>query len=348
MRRVGNNFEPIDGEALLNELKNQNSEPENKTVSNEKAEVVILKSTPKPAAIEARRRQSIMDNPKVPFIFNAVDGTVHDKDCPLAKKIPGKCFRAAYKLPRDKEKICPSCFKMAMVRLMVGNNRKHISAYCKFFERIGFGKGTLYQLAVRNKTSLLEISKDQIKLKTNEDKWILIINNDKIELWHNNYYVCEDNSRILYDTYHKQAVYKKNSPLECKVLSDIILNYSWHKHIELIKAEKAHKKLLEQLKIQWKTRINYQIIKRGFFKTKITYIDIGEKSMSLFNEADIKVYQTRTKKDDLSHIYPVCFCKVKHKDLPIFKRIMNELKQMSMCEEYQEYVSYCFEKNNSI
>ena len=170
MKRVGKNFEPIDGEALLNELHNQKSESEDKADSEAIVNPVIPKRKPNTVSDESRRRQSIMDNPKVPFIFNAVDGTVHDKDCPLAKKIPGKCFRAAHELPKDNEKICPNCFRMAMVRLMAGSDRKHISAYCKFFKRIGFGKGILFKLAVRNKTSLLGISKNQIKLKVNEDK----------------------------------------------------------------------------------------------------------------------------------------------------------------------------------
>lgn len=347
MKRVRKNFEPIDGEALLNDLHNPKSESKNSAGSETIVKTVVPKRKPNTVSDESRRRQSIMDNPKVPFIFNAVDGTVHDKDCPLAKKIPGKCFRAAYELPKDNEKICLNCFRMAMVRLMAGSDRKHISAYCKFFKRIGFGKGILFKLAVRNKSSLLGISKDQINLKVNEDKWILIINNNKVELWHNNYSVCEDNTRIIFDTYHKQAVYYMNGPHGCVVLADIILNYSWKKHAETKKAEQARKQKLEQLIKQWETRINYKILKRGLFKTRITYIDIDKKSMSLFKKAEIKVYGIRTNKDNLSPIYPVRFCKVKHKNVPKFKRIMNELRQMSYNEEHQNYISFCFDKTNS-
>lgn len=138
---------PIDGEALLLKLQNKN------VADNEPAPVEEPEPEPvNPKADELSRRQSIKDNPRNLFILDARDGTVHDKDCPLAMKIPLSCFWGRSKLPGTKEEICPECFARAMVRAVAGCDNKHIDEYCGFFRRIGFGKGILYRLCAQKQT----------------------------------------------------------------------------------------------------------------------------------------------------------------------------------------------------
>ena len=330
MRRVNKSFVPIDGDALLYELQH----PETEQSSQEPEQNIII---PIPTA-DMRRRQSLMDNPKNLYICDTRSGIVHDKECNLVAQIPDVCFIAMQKLPRDIDRICRTCYRKALIRTSIGNDRKHMDGYLYFFNNVSFSNRALYRLFIKNKTSLFEVSKNNIKLKVNVDKWMLIKNNGILELWHNNYYICEDFSRVMSDTYHKQAQYRLNDEQGGKVLTDIMCDYSWEEHRKKMIAKKKRLELHEKLNREWQGKTNYFVDKHGIFRSKILYFDINNESEELFVEAEIKVRQLYEQRSGMHLNYPLRCCKVRRKDLEKFKSVMNELKKMSFCEKYQDYV----------
>jgi hypothetical protein len=235
-----------------------------------------------------------------------------------------------------------------MVRAVAGGDNKHIDAYCGFFRRIGFGKGILYRLCAQKQTRLLGIDRDSVRLKVNDDKWILVKTENRAELWHNDYFVCEDYSRIFYDTYHRQARIRLGGSQGARVLADIIFAYSWEEHILILKEKEALRRLREELQAKWKNRVNYRVEKRGLFRTKVSYVDIGTSSLELFREEGVKVRFINRRRRRPDESFPRRGCRIKHRDFEAFRKVMLKLRQMSFCEEHKRYVDCCFEKTERL
>ena len=99
---------------------------------------------------EARRRQSLMDNPDNLFVCDMRTGIVHDRDCDQIKQIPDSCFSVAKWLPLEKNRICINCFKKALIRTSVGSSRKYIDNYHHFFNSLDYLSNTMFLQIIRS------------------------------------------------------------------------------------------------------------------------------------------------------------------------------------------------------
>lgn len=289
---------------------------------------------------EARRRQSLMDNPDNLFVCDMRTGIVHDRDCDQIKQIPDSCFSVAKWLPFEKNRICINCFKKALIRTSVGSSRKYIDNYHHFFNSLDFTEDLLYKLFIENKTSLIRIDMNSVTLKVNEDRWIIVKNNNVIELWHNNYIVCNDYSRVIQNNYHRQGTFPQNGSEGAKEVIAVVCNYSWDTHIYKKNRYDARLKYYEA----WHGSSNYFVEKQGRHKTKVLFVDIKDKSKKLLCEAGLKVKFYNEYNNTAYLKYPLRCCKVNSKDFKTFKKVMDKIRETGACDDYYDYATNWFKK----
>lgn len=293
---------------------------------------------------EARHRQRLMDNPDNLFVCDTRSGIVHDRDCKQVKQIPDNCFSVAKWLPYDKNRICINCFKKALIRTSVGSSRKYIDSYRHFFSSLGFTEDLLYKLFIECKTTLISVDMDSVTLKVNDDRWMIVKNNNVIELWHNNYIICDDFSRVLQNDYHLQGAFPQNGSEGAIELISVVCNYSWDAHRMKLEDKKYRYDAKAKYYDAWNGSSNFFVEKQGRFKSKCLYIDIKDKSKQLFKKAGISV-KLYNKYNSTAYLkYPLRCCKVKNKDFKNFKMVMNEIRRIGACDYYYDYVVNWFKK----
>ena len=143
-----------------------------------------------------RRRDSLMDNYRMLYAYSKMDRVLHDRDCPYVKEIPDKSFRMADDFVRGMT-LCPLCMQRGLIRHGVGDDRRRLADYERFFGRIGLSESELYSLMIVHKAQLKWINKDMMQIRVNEDTWRVLFKGERVELWHNNYSRLEDFSRSM-------------------------------------------------------------------------------------------------------------------------------------------------------
>lgn len=186
-----------------------------------------------------RRRSSMLDNRKYRYIIDQRNGIIHDRDCDYQKRIPDSAFDMLEDIEPESN-VCRACREAAYIRHAVGNDGKRIGWYKNFFRRVNASLKSIHTLCLENQAKLFMEDLDTLCVKVNEDRWKIRINTGiDVTLYHNNYVLLEDGSRLFVDGYHEQM-----SGAYYHALS-MIFNYTWDKHLKG-QEEKKKKELLEQ------------------------------------------------------------------------------------------------------
>lgn len=239
--KVSRNYVRQDFSDLLNELQGvpvvQESEVE-KDIP-EKKEV-------KSVDLAFRHRASLMDNPKMLYAYSSKSQVLHDRDCFRVVEIADVDFRMLTEFRVDM-KTCPMCYRRAMIRSGVGDDRRRMDAYERFFNQVGVSNRDLYTLLIENKARLKWINNDVMQLRVHEDSWQIRRDKDGLELWHNNYIRLEDMSRHFKEGFHRQTDLGNNSVHN---IIRVILSYDYGVHMaqKEFKTNKqlAHEELLKE------------------------------------------------------------------------------------------------------
>lgn len=181
-------------------------------------------------------RQSALDNRKNLY-FHSKDGTyAHDRDCQLLKKITDGKFAASPELPPDKI-VCTNCAKILYIRIGCRSNNKEIPILNHIFTKHEVKASQLWKFIEEGNLEFHAKSLEEMTVIGEEDTWkIDLTNQNKLQLWHNNYVRTSPTERYITEGFHNQGI--ENASL--LVLLRFIEGYSWKKHLqaENIKKEK--------------------------------------------------------------------------------------------------------------
>lgn len=184
-----------------------------------------------------RRRESLMNNNQNKYIYSSKLNLLHDKDCTIAKQISDDEFEMLSELDLSKS-ICEKCHRMLLLRTAIANDdQKNIHEYYKFFKGAANNK-ILHTLIIDNNAKFEftdNYLKNCIKIKVNEDTWLLKKDSKgNFSLYHNNYVRLEGNKRNFISGYHLQR--DKNqlkNPKSVYYLITLICGYSYDEHLDI-------------------------------------------------------------------------------------------------------------------
>lgn len=220
MPKVLREYERQDFTELLNEL--QGSNEKNKVnVNNKKDRNVNV------VDIAKRKRSSLIDNPKMLYAYSSKYKVLHDRDCPYVKDISDKEFCMSSMFIKDMRH-CSACYRKSLIRNGVGDDRRRMVAYERFFNQLKVSNKDLYLLLIEHEAKLKWINNDIMQVHLKDDTWRIIRSAGQLELWHNNYICMDDLTRHFTDKFHKQNFC--DFPTFHTLLM-LMLNYSWECHV---------------------------------------------------------------------------------------------------------------------
>lgn len=220
------------------------------TMMNEKVNLSLLESTSRTARINASfvieyqgkeidietqrlisKRASALEDNRIRFVFAKNDNYVHDKTCEQVEKITYWNFDASEKLPMGRE-LCPRCRKRLLVRSAIKTDTKRFAWYIRFFEKGQTSSRILEKYLGGGKAELHMDVLDELKIKYNEDTWIIQMGADGLcSLRHNNYVMVGERERYITSGFHVQ----KHHPPYLPGILAYIDGYDWKKHLEVKK-----------------------------------------------------------------------------------------------------------------
>lgn len=71
----------------------------------------------------SRRRQSLLSNYNNKYAYSRTKKIIHDRDCRRVREIPDVDFEMMSEFDRSMN-TCPDCYRKAVVRYGIGDNRK--------------------------------------------------------------------------------------------------------------------------------------------------------------------------------------------------------------------------------
>ena len=174
------------------------------------------------------RKQSLLDNKNIRFMYDIDESIYHDKSCSLVKEIQLEQIRGSENPPKDK-KPCPDCMMDMLIRKGCKDDFKNVGLYKYFFNKGSVDVDVLKEfLKDRNACFRIE-SVNKLKMTYNEDTWYIETDGrgNFIKLWHNNYKVDRKGRRhISSDEYHEQK-----TEMAVSVLTAVhyIMDYQYNK-----------------------------------------------------------------------------------------------------------------------
>jgi hypothetical protein len=167
-------------------------------------------------------RQRMMSDEQVRFLYaegaGEQDGFLHDKSCPIARKIPDAALRASKTYRLDKRQ-CPQCAVKAYVRLGA-RDFYNFRTYQRLFETMHLHQGHLRQMYVGYGMQTMARS-EGLMIWDKEDVWQLEARgrNGETRLLHNNYHMKPDGTRVFTAGFHEQLAHV-SAPYAIKTIAD--------------------------------------------------------------------------------------------------------------------------------
>lgn len=166
------------------------------------------------------------DDSKVKFIVSRKDDVLHDRTCKNVSKISMLDSEYLSQLPEN-AKLCPCCNFTAIVRNSIRLGER-VDVYINFLGKVGATLEDVELLLLKHGAYLKWKDFTTLQLKVHDDYWLVKYCGDSIELFHNNYIVDENGSRIFGKGFHSQAIPgERNFQNACKVM----VEYTWEKHL---------------------------------------------------------------------------------------------------------------------
>lgn len=174
------------------------------------------------------RRQSLLDNSKMVFYYSSNGGFIHDKDCENIKNIPLEYFEASEKAPKYSE-YCPKCKRRLLVRVACSPYVKQIAGCERFLKEMKISNKKLEKMVLEKQMKFNFQSPGEFYIKCNEDIWMIDASDKKhIRLFHNNYSVIGESTRVIVSGYHNQ----NQDGNDFRYMMNYISGYTWEKHLE--------------------------------------------------------------------------------------------------------------------
>lgn len=353
--RVTRKYEHQDFSYLLQDLQ-ENSFNKDKKPEEEYIEKNLSSPAGEVVSIARRRRSSKMDNHSMGYAYSTSKMIIHDRDCKLVKSIPDDEFEMLKEFDPDM-KTCKRCYRNALIRSGIGDDRKRLRAYGLFFKDIGASNCDLYRLIIEHQATLEWQDRNTMKIHVNEDSWKVIHNEQGNSLYHNNYIYLDDYTRIFKEEYHEQMMY---GPQTFHNMVNIMVQYSWEDHVDKIKAEKEQTEILNPKAVNEADEFimdntsnkpkdardirvtnYYQLKKFSFFYHSFVFLDTKEyMADQIFINHKIKVHFGRELENPNSD-YIAVFIKVKKKETEEFLRSMEELENKMLLKGHKDYPDFC-------
>ena len=207
------------------------------------------------------RRDSLMSNTKIKYVYSSKDNLVHDKSCEKVHLIENECFMGSDIIPEGRI-FCPDCYLNSLIRKGCEADFKKVNLYRKFFRDGCLKTRDIEKLIVDCNAQIHMDTPDILQIKCNEDSWFIKADSGKYMLFHNSYVILNENERYIgkYHGFHPQGSYSKLY----KAL-DYLEGYTWEKHL-------AHKAEVEKAKeLQLKREKSFFNRLRKWFRNLFSY-----------------------------------------------------------------------------
>ena len=333
MARVCRHYEHQDFSGLLAEL--QGASPEA-----EKPQPTPLKKKPVENVTyispEARKRASLLSNPRMRYAYSQIDNTIHDRDCVALKTIHDKDFRMLSDFDVNRP-ICKQCYRKAVIRSGIGDDAKHINAYVNLFDRLQATLTDLKTLILEHGARLSAIDIDRVVIKVHDDRWMICFVNNKPVLYHNNYSVLDNYQRLFNVGYHVQndgGIHTFHN------FTRMMLSYSWAEHVELLKA-KALAELQEKLRKRLESTPNWLHVPRfSLFNTYCTVVDCNYRLARYLRKNGVPFIAV-DKTYEAGSPYRLVTCRIRRWQKAKFIAAVAALKEYTVTAGYHDYADQC-------
>ena len=333
MARVCRHYERKDFSGLLAELQKVNTDlsaPPPTPVPKPVKETVEVISP------EARKRASLLSNPRMRYVYSQLDTTIHDRECRVVKAIPDKDFRMIADLDIDRA-TCKHCRRRAIIRSGIGDDGKHLNAYSRFFAHMSASIADLKELIVDNGAQLSDIDIDRVTIKVHDDRWMILFDNKMPLLFHNNYSVNEEYQRIFTAGYHRQT---DGGHHTFRHYINIMIGYSWADHVVHLKA-KALAELQAKLRVRLSTTQNWlKASQFSLFSRYYTVVDCNHRLGRTLRKNKLKLVVSNRHRPYDSN-YQLVTCRIPRWKNKNFLLAMDELKEYSVTAGYHDYADMC-------
>lgn len=222
MPKVNRNYEHVDFSYLLAPA--QGREDPSATPSKTQR-----KSDPPVVSDSKRRRDSLMSNQRMKFAISKASGLIHDRDCPLARKIKNGNYDMLETLPTN-HKLCSQCQRMVYIRNgLAWELQKYAGAAKKLLDRGYPLSPELKTLFFDARAEIYRVEQDSVYIKAKEDRWrIEPVRKNSYWLYHNNYVVGRNAERIFRGDFHPQF----STPVRFATIVECIVGYTWEGHLK--------------------------------------------------------------------------------------------------------------------
>lgn len=331
MPRVLRNYKHVDYSELLDELSSPQSSSKK---PNRRASAKADESAPQ-VPPERRRRDSLLSNRNMRYIYSVKDRVLHDRECVHVNEILDCDFRMLEKLDPTMH-LCMECRRRALIRAAIPvDDAKRISAYVHFFDAIKAPTDDIYTLVVANKAAIFDVAVDSVHIKVRDDNWMLRIEKEKLSLYHNNYVVLDNYERLFSPQYHLQLTVKGSNAH--RYAFKVIYNYSWADHVDMLIAQK-----------QGALRARLDGVSNAVRKRRFSFlfkyyavVDCNGNAEVCCEKQNIKVAIVSCTSIDAP--YDLLICRVKRWDDRRFHAAMEQLKERSVIEGQWDYADKCIE-----
>ena len=333
MARVCRHYRPQDFTGLLAELQNAGAEAGKLQPVPEEAKPAEPIAYISP---EARKRASLMGNPRMRYAYSRIDNTIHDRDCEALKAIQDQDFRMLSDFDTQRP-ICKRCYRRAVIRSGIGDDVKFINAYVRIFERMHAAVSDLKELILEHGARLSAIDLDRVAIKVHDDRWMICLVNDRLRLYHNNYSVTEDYQRLFHAGYHVQ---NDGGTHTFHNFTHIMLSYSWDKHVARLKA-KALAELQAKLRARLTSTDNWLRVPRfSLFHSYCAVVDCNRRLGRFVRKNGMK-YCVVDRVQEPGSPYRLGTCRIKRRQKKMFCAAMDALKEYSVVSGYHDYADEC-------
>ena len=201
MPRVCRKTERKDYSDLLREIQGKPAvEEDAEAAPKKKAESKTVERKP---VINDEKRNRLMSNEANRFVYVPKWNTIHDKSCPGVKRIATEDLEFKHDLvPGAKQ--CPVCELRRCLRIGARDGMR-VKQYQDYFESLGLTKEVYNRLYIQMGAQT-RLMNDTLIIWYKDDAWKIerVHIDNRVILWHNNYYVDKNYARVFYGGFHKQ------------------------------------------------------------------------------------------------------------------------------------------------
>lgn len=335
MPKVCRKYERKDYSDLMQQL--QSAKQEGKPIQPK-----APKAQPRTAPVispEARRRASLMGNPKMKYVISKSTGEKHDRECSCVAQIPDIDFDMVEDFP-GWNSFCWKCARKAVVREGVAADiMKQLDAVMMLFSKMNASMRLIYKLFHVHGGKLFRIEPDRLFVKVREDSWIIQYTPEGCLLYHNNYYVVDEYTRVISKGFHLQS----EQPMAFHFICTAITAYSWEEHVRRKKEEK-----IAAMQGEMESRLsgiaNYaQIPRFSLFNRYILVADCNNHIERQIRRGNLHACVV------VKGCYPETKCadtlfKVRKRECRCFLSIVEEAKSYSVRSKNFDYADFCENK----